>query len=62
MGSIQNYEKISKFGKMFDKDTSFLRIVIGQGAVMRASSIRIKKSDPSDGFTHTFRDIKYLLR
>ena len=59
---ISNNEKISKFGKMFDKDTSFLRIVIGQGAVMRASSIRIKKSDPSDGFTHTFRDIKYLLR
>ena len=47
---------------MFDKDTSFLRVVIGQGAVMRASSIRTKRSDPKDGFTHTFRNIKYLLR
>jgi glycosyltransferase involved in cell wall biosynthesis len=59
---ISNNKKISKFGKMFDKDTSFLRVVIGQGAVMRASLIRVKGSDPKDGYTHTFRNIKYLLR
>lgn len=59
---VSNNDKISKIGKMFDKDTSFLRVVIGQGAVMRASSIRTKRSDPKDGFTHTFRNIKYLLR
>lgn len=59
---VSDNDKISKIGKMFDKDTSFLRVVIGQGAVMRASSIRTRKSDPKDGFTHTFRNIKYLLR
>ncbi len=59
---ISNNKKISKVSKMFDKDTSFLRVVIGQGAVMRSSLIRIKGSDPKDGYTHTFRDIKYLLR
>ena len=59
---VSENDKISKIGKMFDKDTSFLRVVIGQGAVMRASSIRTKRSDPKDGFTHTFRNIKYLLR
>ena len=59
---ISKNNTISKVTKMYDKDTHFLRIVIGQGAVMRASLIRTKGSDPNDGFTHTFRDMKYLIR
>lgn len=59
---ISESNKISKISKMYDKNTNFLRLVIGQGAVMRASLIRTKKSDPSDGFTHTFHKIKYLIR
>lgn len=55
-------KKITKVRKMFDKDTSFVRIVFGQGAVIRTSSIRLKKSDPKDAFTHTFKDISYLIR
>ena len=53
---------MTKIGKMFDKETQFVRVAFGQGAVMRTSSIRTKKSDPNDGFVHMFKDIKYLIR
>ena len=59
---ISNNKKMTKIGKMFDKETQFVRVAFGQGAVMRTSSIRTKKSDPSDGFVHMFKDIKYLIR
>ena len=55
-------DQISPIKKMFDAKTQFLRLAIGQSAILRCSSIRTKKSNVADGFAHTFSDIKYLIR
>lgn len=54
--------KIKPLKEMFDSKTQFLRLAFGQGSIIRCSTIRINKSKASDGFAHTFKKIKYLVR
>ena len=58
----KNGNQISPMKQMFDSKTQFLRVAFGQSSILRCSSIRIKQSNVSDGFAHTFSDIKYLIR
>ena len=59
---MRNGQKISPLKNMHDPKTQFLRVAFGQGSILRVSAIRIKKSNPPDGFVHTFDDINYLVR
>ena len=59
---VRNGQKIAPLKEMHDSKTQFLRVAFGQGSILRASAIRIEKSNPSDGFVHTFNDINYLIR
>lgn len=58
----RNGQKISPLKDMHDPKTSFLRVAFGQGSILRSSAIRIDKSNPPDGYVHTFNDIDYLIR
>tara|TARA_X000000950_G_C13850128_1_gene634107 strand:- start:470 stop:1735 length:1266 start_codon:yes stop_codon:yes gene_type:complete len=58
----KNGNQISPIKQMFDGNTQFLRVAFGQSSILRSSSIRIRKSNVSDGFAYTFSDIKYLIR
>lgn len=58
----KNGNHISPMKQMFDSKTQFLRVAFGQSSILRCSSIRVKQSNVSDGFAHTFSDIKYLIR
>jgi glycosyltransferase involved in cell wall biosynthesis len=55
-------KKIKPLREMFDSKMQFLRLSFGQSSILRCSTIRINKSNASDGFAHTFNDIKYLMR
>ena len=59
---VRNGQKIAPLKEMHDSKTQFLRVAFGQGSILRASAIRVDKSNPSDGFVHTFDDINYLIR
>jgi glycosyltransferase involved in cell wall biosynthesis len=59
---VRNGQRISPLKEMHDPKTQFLRVAFGQGSILRASAIRMQKSNPSDGFVHTFNDINYLIR
>ncbi len=54
--------KITPLKNMFDRNTEFLRLTIGQSAILRCSTIRIDQSNATDGFTHIFKNMKYLIR
>lgn len=58
----KNGQMISPLKEMHDPKTTFLRVAFGQGSILRASSIRINKSNPQDGYFHTFNNINYLIR
>ena len=58
----KNGHKISPLKEMHDSKTRFLRVAFGQGSILRSSAIRKNKSNPADGFVHTFSDINYLIR
>lgn len=58
----KNGENITPLKEMHNPSTRFLRVAFGQGSILRSSSIRINKSNPPDGFVHTFKDIKFLIR
>ena len=58
----KNGNIISPLKEMHDPKTRFLRVAFGQGSILRASSIRINKSNPEDGFYNTFNNINYLIR
>lgn len=55
-------KKIMPLKNMFDQNTQFLRLAIGQSGILRCSTIRIHQSNASDGFTHIFEDMKHLIR
>ena len=55
-------KKIKPLREMFDINTQFLRVVFGQSSILRCSTIRLNKSNASDGFAHTFNNIKFLIR
>ena len=55
-------KKITPLKNMFDRNTEFLRLAIGQSAILRCSTIRINQSNATDGFTHIFKNMKYLIR
>lgn len=57
-----NNNKIKPLKEMFDNNTQFLRLVFGQSSILRCSTIRLEKSNASDGFANTFKNIKYLIR
>ena len=57
-----NNNEIKPLRAMFDSNMQFLRLSFGQSSILRCSTIRINKSNASDGFAHTFNDIKYLMR
>ena len=54
--------KISPIKDMFDLDTQFLRVTFGQSSILRCSTIRTNQSNASDGFAHSFKEMKYLIR
>ena len=58
----KNGQNIFPLKEMHDPNTRFLRVAFGQGSILRSSSIRIDKSNPQDGFVHTFKDLNYLIR
>jgi hypothetical protein len=57
-----NNKKIKPLKEMFDVNTQFLRVVFGQSSILRCSTIRLNKSNASDGFAHTFNNTKFLIR
>ena len=59
---VRSGEKVSPLKDTYDSKTQFLRVAFGQGSVLRASAIRMQKSNPTDGFVHTVDDINYLVR
>jgi len=57
-----NNKKIKPLKEMFDSNTQFLRVAFGQSSIIRCSTIRIHKSNASNGFANTFKNIKFLIR
>jgi glycosyltransferase involved in cell wall biosynthesis len=58
----RSHSRIMPLKEMFDTKTQFLRVAFGQSSILRCSTIRLHKSNAADGFAHTFRNIKYLIR